>query len=315
MSDPDPMQPPQDILAERAARSGRDLPVQITAIAGDLRKPNLGIAPDALRTVAEQCEIVVHAAAETRFTAHQSFSATNIDGTRHLLAVAATFRSLRRFVMVSSAAVVTAPRHSNIGEDAPFAGHVNEYVRTKREAETLVSKSRLPTVIARPSIVVSHGLEDPAFARSILWMLPIAIEQGWLPLNGSERVDIVPVNLVAEGIAALSIALDAPQICHLSAGAENSVSCEEVADILFESRYSPRKVRFPGSSVRSSPKGAYKSLGLYLPFLSADVSYDNGRMCKLLGIPASEIPRFTEYADGLLRQFTPQEAQLESACP
>ena len=111
---------------------------------------------------------------------------------------------------VSTASVVTAPSGC-ITEEAPFAGHENPYTQSKREAEAIALASGLDIVIVRPSIVLSRGVDDRAMARSILWAMPIMIEVGEVPIDPHARVDLVPVDFVADAILHLA---QKPQLAH-----------------------------------------------------------------------------------------------------
>lgn len=308
-------------LAERAARSGRPVPPAVTAIPGDILLPGLGLAAEAGAALGRTCETIVHCAAETCFTAGERLAATNVGGVANVIDFARSCPRLRRLIVVSSAPIITSPSGSTIGEDAPFAGYANGYVRSKREAETLALASGLPVVIVRPSIVISRGLPDRVFARGILWLLPLALDQGWMPLTGSERVDIVPVDFVAAAIAGLvgpggrggpgGRDPEFPRY-HISAGEASSPTCAEIIDRLYAAGWAGGRLRFTGLN---AGRGCFRAASLYLPFVAANVVYDNGRLLRHLGLPPTAVANFAHYAPEVMALITREEAIAESARP
>lgn len=113
--------------------------------------------------------------------------------------------------------------------DAP-AGFSNDYVLSKRNCEQLVLESSMDAVVLRPSIVLSHGVRSPEFARSILWVLPVMRRLGVLPLTGDEPIDAVSVGFVAESVVQMLSRDLRYRIYHLSAGPEASVTLNVVVE-------------------------------------------------------------------------------------
>src|SRR5439155_25589296 len=74
-----------------------DLPVQI--VEGDITLPYLGLSEAETNRLTRQINVVLHAAADTRFTAsHETLRQTNVSGTDHLLAFARRCPHLHKFV-------------------------------------------------------------------------------------------------------------------------------------------------------------------------------------------------------------------------
>ena len=127
-----------------------------TAVLADLLEaPSFA---DELRDV----EVVVHAAAHTGVWGDRRvFERVNVVGTRSLLA-AARRAGVRRFVHVSTEAVLAAGRPLHlVDEQVPYPRrHAGEYARTKAVAEQLVlaaDDAELDTVAVRPRLVWGPG--------------------------------------------------------------------------------------------------------------------------------------------------------------
>lgn len=121
--------------------------------------------PESFSGAAEDCEVVLHAAAHLGSSAPwDRFRRVNVDGTRHVLAEA--IRSgARRFVHVSSVAVYGPPaRHPELPLDEDAAidlplGRSAHYERSKRMAEAAVRRTAEGAVewsIVRPAVVMGE---------------------------------------------------------------------------------------------------------------------------------------------------------------
>lgn len=127
------------------------------------------------------------------------FVRANVGGTRNVID-ACKRHGVGRLVHVSTPGLYF--RHGageNVAEDAILPKAVNAYVRTKREAEVLVSEASsagLETVVVRPRALIGAG--DP----SILPRLLKALEKGRLPVIGDGRnlTDLTCVENVADAL-------------------------------------------------------------------------------------------------------------------
>jgi thioester reductase-like protein len=132
-------------------------PEKIRTVVGDVSRPRLGIADDRLP---EKIDHVVHLAALYDLTADDETSAAaNVDGTRHVLELAATIGA-RCLHHVSSVAVAGDHR-GRFTEEMFDAGQrlPTPYHRTKFESERLVrSQSEVPWRIYRPAVVVGDSV-------------------------------------------------------------------------------------------------------------------------------------------------------------
>jgi nucleoside-diphosphate-sugar epimerase len=179
----------------------------VTSVRGDLSHAGLGLDDAAYRDLVARTTTVVHAAAITDFgVGEPGTSALNVDGTRRVLDLAAEAGA--RVLYVSTAFVTRAELTSEARGACTWEAKASPepYLSSKRRAEALVAGSGLPTTIARPSVVIgdsatgaiarSQGLH--AVVRALLRnQVPI------LPVQPDARVDVVPVDVAARGLAAL----------------------------------------------------------------------------------------------------------------
>ena len=180
---------------------------RVTAIAGDLERPGLGIDPMLAETVSE----IIHGAASVSFElALDRSRAINLEGTRRVLMFARRCPRLRRLTYISTAYV--AGRHRGVfGEDDLDVGQRfrNPYERSKFEAEGLVRASAaagLPVTIVRPSIVVGDRHSGWTASFNVLYWPLRSLAKGAYPILPARRgapVDVVSVDYVADAICAL----------------------------------------------------------------------------------------------------------------
>jgi len=110
----------------------------------------------------EHCDAIVHLAAHVHrmhMTAGDGrrFHEVNVDGTARLVREASK-HSVGRFVFLSTVKV-----HGELSEDEPITestkvAPVDDYARSKAEAEEIVRQSGLPGVILRPPLVYGPGV-------------------------------------------------------------------------------------------------------------------------------------------------------------
>jgi nucleoside-diphosphate-sugar epimerase len=104
-------------------------------------------------------DAIVHCAAlSSPWAAPAAFQANNVGATRNLLDWAERAK-IARFVFISSSSVYyTQCDQLGITEDSPFPLRpINEYAATKLQAEELVRKSAVASVILRPRAVFGPG--------------------------------------------------------------------------------------------------------------------------------------------------------------
>lgn len=215
-------------------------------VIGDICLDNLGMADAAARSLRQQADVVIHAAADTNFSApHDRQHAVNVGGTQRMLNWAKDCPHLRRFLLVSSV-FVSGSRTGTIDETATREPpeFVTYYQRTKWEAEQLALGSGLPVGIARVSLILgSHAtgtIHRPGavhslikwFARGLVPMVP------GLP---EARGDVIATETAARCLARAVTAGEhaggwgetAPPIWHIAA-AEEAPRMTELIDYVYQ---------------------------------------------------------------------------------
>jgi nucleoside-diphosphate-sugar epimerase len=240
-------------------------------------------------------QTVVHCAASVSFGLDlDEARRINVGGTRHALEAAK--RSGARYVHVSTAYV--AGRHSGIfREDELDVGQEfrNTYEQTKLEAERLVRASGLDAVVLRPSIVVGESRTGWTSSFNVLYWPLRAFARGLLdtvPARPDGRVDVVPVDYVADAIAHVARERDDVRgTLHLVAG-EQAVTVDELLDLaaLALDRGRPPLAAVPDGLAERSADAAR-----YLPYFDMDVVFEDARSRAVLRPAGIAPPPLREY--------------------
>jgi len=221
---------------------------RVEIVSGDVSLPRCGLESRTWERLAAETTRMIHSAATVRFD-HSLDEARrmNVEGTRHVLDLAAAAPGLRSFAYVGTA-YVAGQRTGLICEDELNVGQGfrNTYEQTKSEAEAVV-RSRagsLPCVILRPSIIVGDSQTGVTSSfKMMYWPLKIYARRLWRTVPGypDAILDIVPVDFVASAVARL--AFDEAAIgstVHLCAGPRGSATIEQVASRAAEYFHGPQ---------------------------------------------------------------------------
>jgi nucleoside-diphosphate-sugar epimerase len=133
--------------------------------------------------------------------------AINVEGTRRVLDFAAAVPGLERVTYVSTAYVAGDRRGTVYEDDREPSRFRNSYERSKHEAEAVVRASDVPWTIVRPSIVVGETTTGWTASFNVLYAPLRAFSAGAYPVIPARRrapVDVVPVDYVADAVAALA---------------------------------------------------------------------------------------------------------------
>lgn len=197
------------VCGDEGGHAGR-----VTAVAADVEREGLGLAPERRAELAARVSDVVHCAASVSFTLSLRRSRRiNVEGTRQMLAFALDAKvhgGLERFAYVSTAYVAgTHPGEFREDQLEVGQGFRNPYEQSKFEAERLVRDhaGRLPVQIFRPSIVVGERAGGWTASFNVLYSPLKAFVRGALPILPARRrapVDVVPVDYVADAIFTLA---------------------------------------------------------------------------------------------------------------
>jgi nucleoside-diphosphate-sugar epimerase len=197
---------------------------RVTPFRGDVARPGLGLDDADRLRLAGEVTAVVHLAADTTFSRPLAEARrTNVDGTRHLLDLAAGWRHVRRLAHVSTAFVAGRRAGTVREEGGPSrAGWVNGYEQSKHEAEALVRSSGADWVIFRPSTVVCDSTSGAVSQVNAVHQALRVYHRGlaaMMPGTESSPVDVVPLDYVSDAVARLALAEDLhAATLHLCAG-------------------------------------------------------------------------------------------------
>ena len=280
------------------------------AIAGDLTAPRLGLG-DRHDELAARVGTVIHSAASVAFDLPiEEARAINVEGTRRVLDFAGAVPGLRRVAYVSTAYVAGNRRGTVYEDDRESGTFRNSYERSKHEAEALVRSSTLPWTIARPSIVVGESTTGWTASFNVLYGPLRAFDAGAYPVLPARRrspVDVVPVDYVADAVAALAHHPEAEGgTFHLTAGANTST----VGEIM-----GLATGRFDRPAPRLVPPRAYRKLvhplvlrrvtpstrrllersEVYFPYFAMRLRFDDARSRALLAPMGIAPARLDDY--------------------
>jgi long-chain acyl-CoA synthetase len=290
-----------ELLTTLVQPSSRPRRGRVRAVAADLERPGLGLSPIMRDQIAGAISAVVHCAASVSFTlALEDARRINVEGTREILELASEAHergTLDRFVHVSTAYVagdrigVVSEHDGNVGQ-----GFRNTYERTKLEAEQLVNASGLPAAIVRPSVIVGDSSTGWTQAFNVIYWPLQAFARGLFPNvpgDAGARLDIVPVDVVANALLALLVGPVRGGAFHVVAG-DGAPTNAELATLAAEAfdAEPPRFVRL-GEDIRAENRA-----GALVPYFSVRCTFDARRARDLLGaIP----PPLKDYFPSLMR--------------
>ncbi|HEV8265917.1 MAG TPA: SDR family oxidoreductase [Gemmatimonadales bacterium] len=200
---------------------------RVLPVVGDLLRPGLGLDVATRARLQRELTAVVHAAADIVFSRPLDVArATNVEGTRRVVELAAACPEVRRLAFISTA-FVAGRACGRIAErdNGADTGWVNAYEQSKYEAEQLVRAvgGACEWVIFRPAAIVCDA---PAGQISQVNSVHLALRllyHGLVPMiPGSDDapIDVVTAEFVADAVARLALHPDvAGRVLHLCAGA------------------------------------------------------------------------------------------------
>jgi thioester reductase-like protein len=326
-------QDPAQRIADRLDRSAQGAPSDadrpVSSVCGDVSHEHLGLDEPTHAEIRRDVDVIVHSAAETSFIRSAACRRTNIAGAKNLIEFVRTCDRQPLLVCVSTAYVSGAVAHTCMAEQdgcRPDNDHYNEYTHSKAVAEELFRSSGLPVLVVRPSVVLSAGLTDPAFARAILWFCPLLNHFDAVPIDPVARPDVVPVQFVVDCVIRLLEVQRRRYDCyHISAGRDGAVDYGHLSTILDQhyERATPLQLYAPSQwtkdlhrrNVRTpEQRRLFATLRKLLPFLNMDVLYDNSRLREELGDAFPELPPLSEYL-GELVSLVSEPAERASRPP
>ena len=296
---------------------------RIHVFRGDLTDPSFGLDGATYTRLLDTTDSIIHCAASLNRRSEKSCLNVNLRGTLETLQLARRVHArhgLRRFSHVSTVAVAGRRQDEVVLEDSAIdweRSDYDPYARTKKFCEHMLHEllpHDVSHLVFRPSIVLGDSRRgettqfDMVHAFVFLAGLPV------LPFRPTHRLDIVPVEYVAEAISTLHLKeKPAHTTYHLSSG-QGSQTFRELTQALATARgsnpplYAPFLGRpFNGvvdfmAARRGTSVGHVGSLlKVFLPYLFWNTVFDNQRITAELGrTPAC----FSDYSLALLRFAT-----------
>ncbi|HEY0844412.1 MAG TPA: SDR family oxidoreductase [Noviherbaspirillum sp.] len=193
------------LLAFWNADAERAIPVS-----GDVRKPDMGIDAANLEALAGKIDHFFHLAAIYDLNAEAAPQfATNIEGTRHAVAVASRWRAgcFHHISSIAAAGLYEGVFREDMFSEAEHLEH--PYFRTKHDSEGIVrAESTIPWRVYRPGMVVGDSrtgemdkVDGPYYFFKLIQKTRQLLPQ-WMPSIGIEggRINLVPVNFVVDAL-------------------------------------------------------------------------------------------------------------------
>lgn len=306
-------------------RGDADKQARVTAHLGDAALDRFGLDKAGYADLAAQCTHILHSAGTVRMNLTlEDARRSSVGSAQQILALArraAEAGHLRKVEFVSTLGVA-GKRPGILPEDwqdnAP-AFH-NTYEQAKFEAETLIrsviADEGLPITVHRPSMVIGDERDGRIIHFQIFYYICEFLSGrktlGLFPDFGDVRLDVIPVNWVAEAIVASSRSPETGgRIFHLCSGARQAPRLEELKDWVRQAFRShglgvPPGIRLPrgwfaaltGLATRLAPEQQRKALStlpIYLDYLADQQGFGNPDYTAWLAGRGLTLPQARDY--------------------
>ncbi len=185
---------------------------KINLLKGDISEEKLGLTINEYDYLINNLTHIIHAAADIRLNAPlQDLRKINVSGTKNLIKLAVEANKnhgISRFSHLSTA-YVAGSNKGIIYEDSitDKYGFQSNYEKSKYESELIVRASGLPISIFRPSMIV--GDSNTGYIKTfntiyVLIRLYLDKKLNILPISGNTKINLVPVDYVADAIVKLT---------------------------------------------------------------------------------------------------------------
>jgi thioester reductase-like protein len=291
---------------------------RVNIFRGDLTDAHFGLAYDDYTRLVRTTDSIIHCAASLNRKSEKSCLNVNLRGTLEVIQLATRARDhhgLRRFSHVSTVAVAGQRLDEVVQEDAAIDWNRSDYdpyARTKKFCEHMV-RQLLPDVqrtIFRPSIVLGDSRRPETNQFDMVRAFVFLAGLPALPFRPTARIDIVPVDFVADAVATLhQKERPAHEIYHLSSGTD-SETFVELTDALSKAQgkrgpvFAP-SLEGPSSKMVNALAGRAGKIGglatlmkVFLPYLVWNTVFDNGRVVEEMGRRPAP---FSQYCFPLLK--------------
>ncbi|HSA93620.1 MAG TPA: SDR family oxidoreductase [Terriglobales bacterium] len=291
---------------------------RIRVFLGDLTERRFGLGDGDYEQLAKTTDSVIHCAASLNRKSEKQCLNVNLRGTLEVVQLARRAQQdhgLRRISHVSTVAVAGHRQNEVVEEDKAVdwqRSDYDPYARTKKFCEHMIREllPEVPRTIFRPSIVLgdSRRGETTQFdmVRAFVFLAGLPV----LPFRAADKIDIVPVDYVADAIVTLhQKEMPAHEIYHLSSGT-GSQTYRELTQALARAQHKGAPWFMPSLegtfrsvvewlSNRKGPVGYGASLlKVFFPYLVWNTVFDNTRVVAELGRRPAP---FSEYSYPLLK--------------
>lgn len=196
---------------------------------GDMRLPNLGLAPQEYESIASRIDAIIHSAAITDFNkSDEEVFEANVGGTKRMLDLANNAGADFHYI---STAFTYEHSHEKCKYD------FNNYERSKQAAEAVVNSAGLRASIIRPSIIVGDSQTGNILRYQGMHMLLHLFIMGYMPVvsgNPDSYCDFVPQDFAADAIIALVMGGRTGEDFWITAG-ERAIRTQSMVDVCVSS--------------------------------------------------------------------------------
>jgi len=306
---------------------------RIRALRGDAAEPDFGLDSETYAALERECTHVLHCAGTVRMNLPlEDARRSAVGSAQQVLKLARGISrqgNLAKLEFVSTLGIA-GKRPGVLPEtwiDEARAFH-NTYEQAKAEAENLVreaiAREGLPVTVHRPSMVIGDARDGRIVHFQIFYYICEFLSGrrtlGLFPDFGDVRLDVIPVNWVAEAIVASGRSADtAGRIFHLCGGPESSPRLEELKDLVREAfRHHglgvppgiglPRTwfsaiTRLATAFAPAKQRKALSTLPIYLDYLADQQGFDNTGYLDWLGKRGLSLPRPRDYLPRVLQRY------------
>jgi long-chain acyl-CoA synthetase len=236
----------QEEAARRLSRAWWDFPElagaigdRVEVLRADVCEERLGLDEDAYRSLVGRLTHIIHTAADMRLDGPiDELRRANVQGTANVLELARAVHADHGLTRLShvSTAYVAGSRKGPVPEDTltDEYGFSSPYELSKYEGELLVkgAKAELPISVFRPGMVVGHSRTGAIKTFNTLYFplrLYLTGKLRILPMRSSLKVNLVPVDYVADAVTKLTFMPEAEGLnFHLTAPWEQLPTAKEL---------------------------------------------------------------------------------------
>jgi len=283
----------------------RHLDGRIHLFDGDLTVSRFGLSGADYDRLVKTTDSVIHCAATLNRKSEKSCLNVNLRGALEVFQLtrrAHDDHGVRRFSHVSTVAVAGQRQDEDIKEDESIDWNRSDYdpyARTKKFGEHMLHEvlEDVPHTVFRPSIVLGDSRRGATTSFDMVRSFVFFAKLWALPLRATHRVDIVPVDYVADAIETLH-QKERPEhgIYHLSAGA-NALTFLQITEALAKARDKSRPRFLPWlgppfngtvSTIARWFRGtalgsAAARMQVFMPYLTFNTVFDNTRVAAEMG--------------------------------